>query len=380
MTRPFRFLMPMAGFLLSVIVVSVILWPRLEAAFRSNLVINGVIVFVLLVGCLYILRQVARLKPDIDWIAAYEESPRKLPEDAPPLLASLSSLARSGPLALNPISLRSLADGIAARLDERRELARYLVALLVFLGLLGTFWGLLGTILAIGQTINGLNVDSTDVPAMFEGLKAGLQAPLSGMGTAFSSSLFGLAGSLILGFLDLQLGRAQSRFFNELEDWLAAHVIPLDISDGDLGGKASAAAPAAGPSAFMRTIMTQSADSLEAMERRMSRADQERDRLLQALAALQSTLSSLETRSEKQAEALLQLAAATQKAAGSGDDASLQVLKELRASVAGLADAQSAVRAQMSDDINAAATRLGRTIAAIMDERQEADAKPDKAP
>ncbi|MEO0412011.1 MAG: flagellar motor protein MotA [Pseudomonadota bacterium] len=369
MTRPLRFLLPMAGFLLAVVAVAVILWPRLEAAFRSNLVINGVIVFVLAVGCLYILRQVSRLQPDIDWIASYEKGGKADDQPSPPLLASLSSLSRSGPLALNPISLRSLADGIAARLDERRELSRYLVALLVFLGLLGTFWGLLGTILAIGNTINGLNVDSSDVPAMFEGLKAGLQAPLSGMGTAFSSSLFGLAGSLILGFLDLQLGRAQSRFFNELEDWLSAHVIPLEIGGKELDG----VQPASGPSAYMRTIMAQSADSLDAMERRLSKADQERDRLIQTLGALQSTLSSLETRSEKQAEALLQLAAATQKTANKTDDASVQALKDLRATVAGLADAQSAGRAQVSDDINAAATRLGRTIAAILDDRE-----PDK--
>ncbi|MEM9286701.1 MAG: flagellar motor protein MotA [Pseudomonadota bacterium] len=365
MTRPQRFLLPMLGFLIAVGVVAGILWPRLEAAFQSNLVINGVIVCVLLLGCLYILRQVFRLKPDIDWIGAHEASAK--PDGvSPPLLAPLAALARSGPLALSPTSLRSLADGIAARLDERRELSRYLVALLVFLGLLGTFWGLLGTILAIGNTINGLEVESSDVPAMFEGLKAGLQAPLSGMGTAFSSSLFGLAGSLVLGFLDLQLGRAQSRFFNELEDWLANHVIPLEASSGG-------AAPASGGRAFMRTILAQSADSLEAMERRMAKADQERDRLVNALGALQSTLSALETRSEKQGEALLKLAAATSQAAEKSDDGVVQSLKELRATVAGLAETQSAARGQISDDIQSAATRLGRTIAAILDERKDTE-------
>lgn len=372
MTNPFRFLIPMGLFLALVLAAGLFLLPQLEAAFKSNLVINGVIVFVLIAGCFYILRQVARLKPDVDWVENFAD--RRQGEDkTPPLLSPLASLARTGPLALNPMSLRSLADGIASRLDERRELARYLVALLVFLGLLGTFWGLLGTILAIGQTINGLNVETNDVAAMFEGLKAGLQAPLTGMGTAFSSSLFGLAGSLILGFLDLQLGRAQGRFFNELEDWLANHVIPVDM--GAAEQNAGAPAAAAGPSAFMRTIMAQSADSLEAMERRMAKGDQERDKLTQTLGALQATLANLDSRSERQAEALSQLATAVEKSAAKTDDRTVDALRTLQTSVAGLAELQSAGRAQVSDDIQSAATRVGRTIAAIMDDRGAQDAQ-----
>jgi hypothetical protein len=367
MTNPIRFLLPMGVFLSLVIAAAVFLLPQLEAAFKSNLAINGVIVFVLLVGCLYILRQVARLKPDIQWIEGFNDR-RQLDSVTPPLLAPLASLARSGELALNPLSLRSLADGIASRLDERRELSRYLVALLVFLGLLGTFWGLLGTILAIGQTINGLNVETNDVAAMFEGLKAGLQAPLSGMGTAFSSSLFGLAGSLVLGFLDLQLGQAQGRFYNELEDWLANHVIPLDMGAPDAGGGAAAAS--AGPSAFMRTIMAQSADSLEAMDRRMAKGDQDRDKLVQALGALQATLANLDSRAERQSAALAQLASAVEKSAGKTDDRTVEALRQLQTSVVGMAEMQSAARAQVSEDIQAAATRLGRTIAAMLDDRE----------
>lgn len=370
MTQPIRFLLPMLVFLALVIASGIVLFPQLEAAFKSNILINSIITFVLIVGCLYILRQVARLKPDIDWIESFGDR-RTLEETAPPLLGSLATLSRSGALTLNPMSLRSLADGIASRLDERRELSRYLVALLVFLGLLGTFWGLLGTIQAIGATINGLKVETSDVAGMFEGLKAGLQAPLTGMGTAFSSSLFGLAGSLILGFLDLQLGQAQGRFFNELEDWLSNHVIPMESGMPDQAGPAQAAA---GPSAFMRTIMAQSADSLEAMERRMGKADQERDKLTQTLGALQATLASLDSRAERQSEALSQLATALEKAAAktddcSTDDRSVEALRALQTSVAGLAEAQSAGRAQVSGDIQAAATRLGRTIAAILDDR-----------
>lgn len=364
MTNPIRFLLPMGVFLALVIAASIFLFPQLEAAFNSNLAINGVIVFVLITGCLYILRQVGRLKPDIDWIEQFNDR-RPSEAAAPPLLGPLASIARSGELALSPLSLRSLADGIASRLDERRELARYLVALLVFLGLLGTFWGLLGTIQAIGQTINGLNVETSDVAAMFEGLKAGLEAPLTGMGTAFSSSLFGLAGSLILGFLDLQLGQAQGRFYNELEDWLANHVTPLEMSVGEAAGPA----PSGSPSAFMRTIMAQSADSLEAMERRMAKSDQERDKLTQTMGALQATLANLDSRAERQSAALAQLANAVEKSADKTDDRTVEALRALQTSVASLSEVQTAGRAQISDDIQSAATRLGRTIAAILDDR-----------
>ena len=123
---------------------------------------------------------------------------------------------------LSALSLRSVLDGVAARLDEEREISRYMIGLLVFLGLLGTFWGLLQTIGAVGLVVGSLDTAGTDFTAMMAQLKGGLDAPLSGMATAFSSSLFGLAGSLILGFLDLQLGQAIGRFFNELEDWLSA--------------------------------------------------------------------------------------------------------------------------------------------------------------
>ena len=117
--------------------------------------------------------------------------------------------------------MRHLLDSISARLDENRDISRYLIGLLIFLGLLGTFWGLTETIGAVGRVITGLSVGEGDLVAVFDELKAGLAAPLGGMGTAFSASLFGLAGSLILGFLDLQATQAQNSFYNELEEWLS---------------------------------------------------------------------------------------------------------------------------------------------------------------
>jgi hypothetical protein len=130
-------------------------------------------------------------------------------------------------MAISTQTMRSILDSIQMRLDEDRELSRYLVSLLIFLGLLGTFWGLLQTVTAVADTIRDLNVSSANTGVIFEDLKAGLAAPLGGMGTAFSSSLFGLSGSLILGFLDLQAGQAQNMFYNDLEDWLST-VTDLD--------------------------------------------------------------------------------------------------------------------------------------------------------
>ncbi|TIR24079.1 MAG: flagellar motor protein MotA, partial [Mesorhizobium sp.] len=141
----------------------------------------------------------------------------------PVLLAPMKAMiGRSPTIAFSTSSMRTMLDSIATRLDESRDTSRYLVGLLVFLGLLGTFWGLLNTIGSIRETIDSLDPGSGDAATVLESLKQGLSAPLAGMGTAFSSSLFGLSGSLVLGFLDLQAGRAQTRFYTELENWLSS--------------------------------------------------------------------------------------------------------------------------------------------------------------
>ena len=149
-------------------------------------------------------------------------------------MATMLGENSSNRLSLSTLSMRSLLDGIYSRLDESRDLSRYTIGLLIFLGLLGTFWGLLGTVASIGSVIANLSV-TADATTVFSDLKAGLEAPLTGMGTAFSSSLFGLAGSLVLGFLDLQVGQASNRFFNELEDWLSQMAIFTTSETGNAG-------------------------------------------------------------------------------------------------------------------------------------------------
>jgi hypothetical protein len=142
-------------------------------------------------------------------------------------------------MALSSLMMRGFLDSIAARLDEARDMSRYMTGLLVFLGLLGTFWGLIETVGSVGNVINTLKPGG-DAGSIFDSLKEGLAAPLSGMGISFSSSLFGLAGSLVLGFLDLQTSQAQNRFYTELEDWLSTTV-------RDLGEREPAAVAAASP-------------------------------------------------------------------------------------------------------------------------------------
>jgi hypothetical protein len=153
-------------------------------------------------------------------------------EKSPVLLAPMATMLRdrTGHLSLATGAMRSLLDSVASRLEEQRETTRYLVGLLIFLGLLGTFWGLLQTVSTVGATIGTLDTNAGDNVLLFDQLKEGLAGPLKGMGTAFSASMFGLSGSLILGFLDLQAGHAQGRFYNELEDWLSG-ITELQLAD-----------------------------------------------------------------------------------------------------------------------------------------------------
>jgi hypothetical protein len=225
LSSPQVFLASMIVFLAIAGFVAIILTRQITEAFRTNPGLNGLIVGVLVVGILLALLQVIRLFREVRWVNNFRAGNDS---GEPVLLAPMRGLlSRASAVTLSTNSMRSILDSIATRLDESRDISRYLIGLLVFLGLLGTFWGLLGTIGSIGQTIQSLDPGTGSTNDVLNSLKAGLAAPLSGMGTAFSSSLFGLAGSLVLGFLDLQAGRAQNRFYTELENWLSS-VTDLD--------------------------------------------------------------------------------------------------------------------------------------------------------
>ncbi len=220
LSSPQIFLLTMLVFLAIAAFVAAILWRQIGRAFQTNPGLNGLILGVLVVGIGLAFLQVVRLFREVRWVNSFREG---LETTEPVLLAPMKSLiGRRSTMALSTVSMRSLLDSIATRLDESRDITRYLTGLLVFLGLLGTFWGLLSTVASIGDTIRTLDPGSGEARDMLEAIKSGLAAPLDGMGTAFSSSLFGLSGSLVLGFLDLQASRAQNRFYTELENWLSS--------------------------------------------------------------------------------------------------------------------------------------------------------------
>lgn len=224
LSSPGGFLLNMIFFLTIVGFIAAIAMPTLFAAFLHNPFLNGLIVFVLFIGILYSFRQAIRLYPEIRWVNAFRiADPGLAISHRPVLLAPMATMLRdrTGTLSLSTASMRSIMDSIGSRLDEARDTGRYMIGLLVFLGLLGTFWGLLETITSVGVTISSLDTRASESALVFEELKTGLAAPLKGMGTAFSSSLLGLSGSLVLGFLELQASHAQNRFYNELEEWLS---------------------------------------------------------------------------------------------------------------------------------------------------------------
>ena len=244
--QPMVHLVHMAVFTLVVAVLGAVLYSGIKASFMANPFLNGLIIATLILGMLYAYRMVWRLMPEVNWVNNFrlgETSDQPLPVLLGPMATMLGDADRR--TILTPSTMRSLLDSLASRLDESRDLIRYLVGLLIFLGLLGTFWGLLETVTSVGDAIRGLDVSSAQSSSVFEELKNGLQRPLAGMGLSFSSSLFGLAGSLILGFMDLKASQAQNRFYHDLEDWLST-ITDLQAGTTDAG------AGAGGMPAFMR--------------------------------------------------------------------------------------------------------------------------------
>jgi len=227
LSSPRIFLVRMLVFLVLCSLLLVVLYKQIITAFFANPGLNALIGAVLLIGIILSFRQVIRLYPEVSWVNSFRIADPGLAVDRhPTLLAPMAAILggeRTGRMSISQQTMRHLLDSIATRLDEARDISRYMTGLLVFLGLLGTFWGLIETVGSVGKVIEGLKVGG-DAGSLFDTLKEGLAAPLGGMGISFSSSLFGLAGSLILGFLDLQSSQAQNRFYTDLEDWLASTV------------------------------------------------------------------------------------------------------------------------------------------------------------
>ncbi|MDQ0506351.1 flagellar motor protein MotA [Xanthobacter agilis] len=291
LSSPRIFLVRIVVFLALCAALAAVLHRQIFAAFLNNPGLNGVIFGVLAVGIILAIRQVARLFPEVEWVNSFRlADPGLAVSRTPTLLAPMAALLgdRIGRMAISQATMRSILDSIGTRLDESRDMARYLTGLLVFLGLLGTFWGLLETVSSIGQVISALQV-GPDSGSVFEDMKSGLAAPLGGMGIAFSSSLFGLAGSLVLGFLDLQAGQAQNRFYTDLEDWLSTTVRDLDRLPGEgstaVGGLLALPAP--------RTEAEALIAAMTRLEKTMSEAGSQR--VIAAMSHLAESLQGLVT-------------------------------------------------------------------------------------
>src|ERR1700724_1120309 len=292
MSQSRRFLIRMVLFLVLVAGLAALLGRPLVNAFMGNPAVNGVILGILIAGIVYIFRQVLSLDPELRWIEGFRNHEAgggdSADEAAPRLVGAMARMleAQQGRrVSLSATSLQALLDGIASRLNETRETSRYLIGVLIFLGLLGTFYGLLETVRSVGDVIGALNIGAGDVARAFADLKSGLESPLHGMGTAFSASLFGLAGSLVLGFLDLQAGQAQNRFYNELEESLSAYT---RLSTGPLSDAGDGSVPA-----YIQALLEQTADSLENLQRIIARGEESRIGANATLASLTDRLGVL---------------------------------------------------------------------------------------
>lgn len=271
MTRPSRFILRMAVFLVAIGAAIAPLAPGLLSAFQYNPGLNGLVIGIFLAGIAINFRQVFLLKPECEWLDGLRRQAMPSGERLR-LLAPLANMLGDDMdrVSISAVTLRSLLDSISARLDEQRDLGRYFVGLLIFLGLLGTFWGLSHAVGSMGEVIRSLTL-AGDASTAFEKLKSGMEAPLGGMGMAFSTSLFGLAGSLILGFLDLQAGQAQNAFFNELEEWLAGQT--------QLGGPAVAASPSpssVASTAYLHALLERAGERLDELGKAMIVSEQSR--------------------------------------------------------------------------------------------------------
>lgn len=379
MTKPGRFLFRMGVFLAAVGAVIAVLHQPLLRAFMANPALNGFILAVLLIGIVYAFRQVILIGQEGAWVEAWQRAQRTATQvrvgEPAHLLAPLAKMLESrGPRGtLSAVGTRALLDSVGARLDESREILRYLIGLMVFLGLLGTFWGLLLTIGSVADVIGTMSVGSGDLNQLFNQLKTGLARPLEGMGTAFSTSMLGLAGALVLGFLDLTAGQAQNRFTNELEEWLAGLT---RLSSGPLGQESEGSIPA-----YVSALLEQTAENMEGLQAILSRGEEGRAETSRALMTLTERLTVLTEQMRANNALMLRVAEgqsalapaltrlAEVQAAPAIDEATRGHIRNLEIHLARLAEDLSQGRSQMTAELRNEIKILTRTIAAIAEEQ-----------
>jgi hypothetical protein len=372
MTKPTSYLIRMIAFCVIVYGGAAALAPSLSVYFLANPLINAVIVIVEIFGVAWNVRQVQRLYAEAAWVENFRRPRQKLEQTPSPTLLAPMARMLSGRadgerrITLSGQAMRTILDGIASRLDESRELSRYVTGVMIFLGLLGTFWGLLHTVSSVAAVINGMSLSGGDVNAMFAQLKGGLAGPLAGMGTAFSASMFGLSGALILGFLDLTAGQAMNRFFNEVEEWLAGLT---RLSTGGVGGDGETSVPA-----YVQALLEQTAENMESLQRVLARGEDGRAganaalvQLNDRMATLSDTLRANQQLMVKLAEGQLALGPALSRLGEQHvDDVSRAHLRNIELLLSRLLSETETGRAQSTSEIRSDIKILTRTIAAAI--------------
>ena len=353
MSTPGRLLLWMVLGLVAVLGLAYLLWTQIYIAFLHNPALNSGIFVVLLIGIVYIFWQVIRLYREIAWIERLKRNDIGGSSGVEPiLLAPMAAMMRerTGRLSLSAMALRSLLDSVSARLDESRDISRYFIGLMVFLGLLGTFWGLLGTISGVAEAIGGISVaGASDVTQLFAQLKQGLGGPLAGMGTAFSASLFGLSGSLLLGYLELLAGQAQNRFFNELEEWLSERT---RLTGAMATGDGDAPIPV-----YIQALLEQTADNLENLQRIVGRGEESRMQANTQMTALLDRIGGLTDQLRAQAQLMVKLA---------------ESQAEMRPVIARLAEAIQGGRFGIDEQSRTHLRSLDSQLSRVLDDNQRA--------
>ncbi len=376
MSSPLPYLVRMLLFVAAVAGLAFVLHHDLLRVFMNTPILNGVILAVLVIGIFFVFRQVLLLWPEITWLQRVqhrEEGAPLLPTQSINLLAPMAAMLgeRQDHFRLSPTATRALLDGVATRLDERRELARYMIGLLIFLGLLGTFWGMLETIGAVADAISGLQVTGGDSLQMFAKLKSGIEGPLKGMATAFGASLFGLSGSLVLGFLELQASQAQGRFHIELEEWLAGAT--------SIGSSAAVAGSGSMP-AYVEALLERNAEGVDGLVRTLQQVEESRKAaainnatLVERLGALAETMRAQQNLLARLAEMSIDLRGsvvklAEQKAVSDSDrEAAIVQQRKIEGDVTRLVEETSRNRTELVDALRALAFRVADRAAADAD-------------
>ena len=364
MNSPIRFIQRMVVFIVVTSLIGAFLVHSLLDAFYTNPMLNGLIIFVLFFGIVVIFRQVFTLKPEISWVESYKRSQTKgltssVNNHKLVLLAPMSSMLEEhkGRPAMSSIAMRSLLDSLNLRLDESREISRYMISLLVFLGLLGTFWGLLITIGSVGSVISSLGINDDDATTMFLTLKEGLKEPLNGMGTAFSSSLFGLSGSLILGFLDLQASQAQNQFYNDVEEWLSSMSL---ISTSRASTSKLLASEEEGVPVYVQALLEQTAESVDALQRTMGRGEDERKNIADNFANLAEKMGAVADQIKNNQKLLSNFS-------GGIDDATKDHIRNLDISMGRLIEESNQGNKQLIYELRSEIKILAKTVAMALD-------------